>query len=66
MLGLTLSCVEDLYPGTVGPDKVLAMNADLYSTDTLHTVLLYFSGHDSMENADGATVSIYVSSKFII
>lgn len=65
MLGLTLSCVEDLYPGTVGPDKVLAMNADLYSTDTLHTVLLYFSGHDSIECVKGATVSMYVNGELV-
>ena len=61
MLGLAVSCVEDLYPGTLGPDRILAMNADLYSTDTLHTVLLYFSGHNSIEYAEGATVSIYVN-----
>lgn len=65
VLGLAVSCVEDLYPGTVGPDRVLAMNADLYSTDTLHTVLLYFSGHDSIENVDGATVSIYVNGELV-
>lgn len=61
VLGLAVSCVEDLYPGTVGPDRVLAMNADLYSTDTLHTVLLYYSGHNSIEYVEGATVSIYVN-----
>lgn len=64
-LGLTLSCVEDLYPGTVGPDKVLAMNADLYSTDTLHTVLLYFSGHNSIEYVKGATVCMYVNGELV-
>lgn len=65
VLGLAVSCVEDLYPGTVGPDRILAMNADLYSTDTLHTVCLYFSGHNSIEYAGGANVSIYVNGELI-
>lgn len=65
MLGLIVSCVEDLYPEPMGPDRLLAMNADLYSTDTLHTVFLYFSGHNSIEYAEGVNVSIYVNGKLM-
>lgn len=55
------SCMDDLYPGTSGPEKMLGMDADLYTTDTLHTVMLYYSGYDSIEYAPDVTVSLYVN-----
>lgn len=64
-LGIAVSCMDNLYPGTIGPDRLLAMNADLHSTDTLHTVRLYFSGHYSIEYVEDATVSIYVNGELM-
>ena len=61
LLLILTSCVDDLYPGTSGPVKLLGMDADLYTTDTLHEVMLYYSGYDSIEYAGDLTVSIYVN-----
>ena len=61
LLLILTSCVDDLYPGTSGPEKLLGMDADLYTTDTLHEVMLYYSGYDSIEYAGDLTVSIYVN-----
>lgn len=56
-----VSCVEDLYPGVLGPEKVLGLNADLRTTDSLHTVLLYYSKQTSTEAVEDASVSIFVN-----
>lgn len=55
------SCVDDIYPPAPGPEWILGMNADLYTTDTVHTVYLYYSGHNSVRYADGASITCYVN-----
>ncbi|MGN1215747.1 MAG: DUF4249 family protein [Candidatus Cryptobacteroides sp.] len=61
LLLILTSCVDDIYPGHSGPEKMLGMDADLFTTDTLHKVMLYYSGYDSIEYAGDLTVSIYVN-----
>ena len=58
---LPLSCETALFPDPVGPEREIALQARILTTDTLHTVHAAYSTHDSLEPAEDLTVACYVN-----
>lgn len=60
---LPLSCETALFPDPVGPEREIALQARILTTDTLHTIHAAYSTHDALETADDLTVACYVNGK---
>lgn len=60
---LPLSCETALFPDPVGPEREIALQARILTTDTLHTIHAAYSTHDALESADDLTVACYVNGK---
>lgn len=62
---LPLSCETALFPDPVGPEREIALQARLLTTDTLHIIHAAYSTHDALESADDLTVACYVNGECV-
>lgn len=61
ILPLVASCSQMVVPEPVGADRILCLNARLYTADTLHTVSACYGGRTSVEPAPGTVVTCFVN-----
>ncbi len=61
ILPLVASCSQMIVPAPVGADRILCLNARLYTADTLHTVSACYGGRTSVEPAPGTVVTCFVN-----
>ena len=64
-LFMLASCETLLLPDPTGPERQIALQARLMTTDTLHTVYAAYSEHDSLEQAEDLTIACYVNGECV-
>ncbi len=62
---LPLSCETALFPDPVGPEREIALQARILTTDTLHTIHAAYSLHDSLVSAADLTIACYVNGECV-
>ena len=62
---LPLSCESALFPDPAGPEREIALQARLLTTDTLHTVHAAYSLHDFLASAADLTIACYVNGECV-
>ena len=64
-LFMLASCETLLLPDPTGPERQIALQARLMTTDTLHTVYAAYSKYDSLEQAEDLTIACYVNGECV-
>ena len=64
-LFLLASCETLLVPDPMGPERQIALQARLMTTDTIHTVHAAYSMHDALVQAKDLTIACYVNGECV-
>ena len=62
---LPLSCETALFPEPVGPEREIALQARMMTTDSIHTVHAAYSLYDTLASAADLTVACYVNGECV-